>query len=203
MSQSDWTKSAGNSPHYHKTQDCKSRARAVLLDSQMLLFPAWAPLTKKFCCLSSHVSPWISNFQVLDRSSLLGPGKGPPSCNKRVCVSLLVRRSAVKRGLSRLYKAVLLGLCLPSGQLSGLFFHIWFTLLGGHLPLSQDGSQSDGFWEEQDSLWPGDTLTFDLQGALSPKGGKWRFLNPLLKQSFAPHCPCHDYYLRMFTRKKG
>ena len=71
MSQSDWTKSAGNSPHYHKTQDCKSRVRAVLLDSQMVLFPAWAPLTKKFCRLSSHVSPWISNFQVLDKSSLL------------------------------------------------------------------------------------------------------------------------------------
>ena len=110
-------------------------------------------------------------------------------------------KEALKKQLSHLYRSVLL--CLPSGQLSGLFFHIWFTLLGGHLPFSQDGSQSDGFWEEQDSLWPGDILTFDLQGALSPKGGKGRFLNPLLRQGFAPHCPCHDYYLRMFTRQKG
>ena len=24
-----------------------------------------------------------------------------------------------------------------------------------YAPLSQDGSQSEGFWEEQDQLWPG------------------------------------------------
>ena len=46
---------------------------------------------------------------------------------ERVWVSLLTRRSAVKRGLSHLYKAVL-GLCLPLVQLSGFFFHTWPTL---------------------------------------------------------------------------
>ena len=35
----------------------------------------------------------------------------------------LVRRSPVRRQLSHLYRAVLPGLCLPSGRLSGFFFH--------------------------------------------------------------------------------
>ena len=33
-------------------------------------------------------------------------------------------------------------------------------------------------------------------------GGKQRSLNPLLKQCFAPLCPCHDDYLKVFTRDK-
>ena len=45
-----------------------------------------------------------------------------------VWASSLVRRSTVKRLLLYLYKAVLQGLCLPSGQLSGSFLHIWPTL---------------------------------------------------------------------------
>ena len=45
-----------------------------------------------------------------------------------VWASPLVRRRAGKRLLSHVYKAVLLGLCLPSGQLSGFFFHTWPTL---------------------------------------------------------------------------
>ena len=43
---------------------------------------------------------------------------------ERAWASPLVR-SIVKRLLLYLYKAVLLGLCLPSGQLSGFFLHIW------------------------------------------------------------------------------
>ena len=31
--------------------------------------------------LSAHVSPWTIHFQVLDKSPLSGPGRGPPSCN--------------------------------------------------------------------------------------------------------------------------
>ena len=71
----------------------------------------------------------------------------------------LVRRSTVKRQLSHLYRSVLLGLCLPSKPF------IWFLLQhltypgtlpwGTHTPLGQDGSWSDGFWEEPDLLWPG------------------------------------------------
>ena len=40
----------------------------------------------------------------------------------------LVSRSSLKRRLSYLYRSVLQGLCLPSGQLSDLFFHTWLTL---------------------------------------------------------------------------
>ena len=62
-----------------------------------------------------------------------------------------------KKWLSYSYISVLPGLCLPSGQLSVLFFHTWPILgpsPGVHAPLSQDGTQSAGFWDEQDS-WPG------------------------------------------------
>ena len=34
------------------------------------------------------------------------------------------------------------------------------------------------------------------------EGGEQRALNPLLKQCFAPLCPCHDYYLKVFTGDK-
>ena len=40
-------------------------------------------------------------------------------------------------------------------------------------------------------------------GSLSPKKEvELRALNPLLKQGFAPLCPCHDRYLTLFTRGK-
>ena len=62
-----------------------------------------------------------------------------------------------KRGLTHLYRPVLPGL------LSSFRPIIWFlfpyltypgTLLWGvHAPLSQEGSLSEGFWEEQDSVW--------------------------------------------------
>ena len=48
------------------------------------------------------------------------------------------------------FRAVIL-LCPPSLQLICLK-----TLpSGAHTPVSQDGSQSEVFWEEQYSLWPG------------------------------------------------
>jgi len=53
-------------------------------------FP-WVPLTYcslpghpfpiKSLALSAHVSPWTIHFRVLDKSPLLGPGRGPPSFN--------------------------------------------------------------------------------------------------------------------------
>ena len=58
-------------------------------------------------------------------------------------------------------------------------------------PFSQDGSPSEGFWEEKDSLWPGITpwpLTRKepfcafIVSPLSQKGEQ-RSLNPLLKQA--------------------
>ena len=40
----------------------------------------------------------------------------------------LARRSTIKRWLSHLYRAVVLGFCLPFSQLSGFFFHTWPAL---------------------------------------------------------------------------
>ena len=52
------------------------------------------------------------------------------------------------------------GLCLPSGQSSCFVSLQPLVNLSQDLPLgcahlSQDGSQSEDFWEEQDSFWPG------------------------------------------------
>ena len=42
--------------------------------------PGW-PFAIKSLALSAHVSPQTIHFWVLDKSPLLGPGRGPPSCN--------------------------------------------------------------------------------------------------------------------------
>ena len=39
----------------------------------------------------------------------------------------------------------------------------WDPPWGAYAPLSQDGSRSEGFWEEPDSLWAGVVLTFDAK----------------------------------------
>ena len=116
----------------------------------------------------------------------------------------LVRRCSVKRWLSHLYRAVL---CLSLAN-------YWFSFsipdlsldppLGGHTPLSQDGSQSESFQEEQNSLWPCIILTHKEPSCtcvVAPlsQGGEWRALNPLIKQGFAPLCPYHGYNLKIFT----
>ena len=36
---------------------------------------------KNYLALSAHVSSRIIHFRVLDKSPVLGPGRGPPSCN--------------------------------------------------------------------------------------------------------------------------
>ena len=90
---------------------------------------------------------------------------------------------------------------------------IWFhfphlactgSLLSVHAPLSQDGSRSEGFWEEQDSLWSGIVpwlLTHKepfCTCVVPPSSRKWgeeRSLNLFVKQDFTPLCPWHDYYL--------
>ena len=128
-------------------------------------------------------------------------------CTERKSVGVtLVRRSSVKRWLSHLYRAVL---CL---SLANYLFSFstpdlsWDPPLGVHTPLSQDGSQSEGFQEEQNSSWPGIILTHKepfCTCAVAPlsQGGDWRSLNPLLKQGFAPLCPYHGYNLKIFTRQ--
>ena len=56
--------------------------------------------------------------------------------------------------LSHLHRSVLLGLCLLQANylVSSSTPDLPGTLpWGAHAPLRQDGSQSEGFWEEQDS----------------------------------------------------
>ena len=43
--------------------------------------PPGCPFPIKSLALSAHVSPWTIHFQVLDKSPVSGPGRGPSSCN--------------------------------------------------------------------------------------------------------------------------
>ena len=43
--------------------------------------PPGRPFPMKSLALSAHVSPLTIHFWVLDKSPVLGPGRGPPSCN--------------------------------------------------------------------------------------------------------------------------
>ena len=47
--------------------------------------PPGCPFQIKSLALSADVSPRTIHFRVLDKSPLLGPGRGPPSCNKGIC----------------------------------------------------------------------------------------------------------------------
>ena len=44
--------------------------------------PPGCPFPIKSLALLAHVSPRTIHFQVLDKSPVSGPGRGPPSCNK-------------------------------------------------------------------------------------------------------------------------
>ena len=52
--------------------------------SSWVLLLSWSspgcPFPIKSPALSARVSPQISHFQMLDKSPLSGPGRGPPSC---------------------------------------------------------------------------------------------------------------------------
>ena len=132
---------------------------------------------------------------------------------ERLWMSPLVRRNAVKRWVSHLYRSVLTGLCLPLANYLVSFSTSdlpWDPLLDVCTPLNQDRFWGEVFWEDQDSLWssiipwllahkePFCACVVSIQ-----KSGEQKFLHPLLKQDFVPHCPCHDYYLKVFTRGKG
>ena len=49
--------------------------------------PPGCPFPIKSLALSAHVSPWIIHFRVLDKSPVLGPGRGLPSCNSSTVVN--------------------------------------------------------------------------------------------------------------------
>ena len=46
--------------------------------------PPGRPFPIKSLALSARVSPRTIHFRVLDKSPLLGPGRGPPSCNRNI-----------------------------------------------------------------------------------------------------------------------
>ena len=80
-----------------------------------------------------------------------------------------------------------------------------------HAPLNQDGSRSEGFWEEQDSLSLALSLDFWLKRRLSAHVqclpcSKRRWEGDILifysNRILPPLCPCHDHYLEVFTRDK-
>ena len=45
--------------------------------------PPGCPFLIKSLALSAHVSPWTIHFRVLDKSPVLGPGRGPPFLPQR------------------------------------------------------------------------------------------------------------------------
>ena len=65
--------------------------------------------------------------------------------------------------------------------------------------------------KKKDSLWPGvipclstykEPFCTCVVSPLSQKSGEWWSLKPLIKQGFSSLCPCHNYYLKVFTRGK-
>ena len=65
-----------------KTQDCQPLAELFSCVPLPSCSPLGCPFPIKSLALSVHVSPRTIHFQVLDKSLVLGPGRGPPSCNK-------------------------------------------------------------------------------------------------------------------------
>ena len=68
------------------------------------------PLPVKSLALSAHVSPQTIHFRVLDKSPVLDPRRGPPSCNNiiisvcvHVCVSVACVHSVAQSCLTLLW----------------------------------------------------------------------------------------------------
>ena len=135
---------------------------------------------------------------------------------ERLWASPQVRRSAVESQLSHLYKAVLLSLYLPFGQLSGFFFHTW-PVLGPSLTCV--GNIFSRWISAQRPMGSHISITycgavpspFDPQGAflhiwnVSPASRMENIWppDPLLKQDLASLCYYHDCYLKESTGDKA
>ena len=81
LSQNDWLKTTRKLIPSHKTRDRESCGRAVLLVPLPYCSQPRCPFPIKSLALSAHVSPQTIHLWVSDKSPVLGPGKGPPSCN--------------------------------------------------------------------------------------------------------------------------
>ena len=51
----------------------------------------WCIFLIKSLALSAHMSPWMIHFQVLDKSPLSDPGRGPPSCSNSISNMLMTQ----------------------------------------------------------------------------------------------------------------
>ena len=65
--------------------------------------PPGCPFPINYLALSAHVSPRTIHFWVLDKSSVSGPERGPPSCNR--LTGLISFRS---KGLSRVFSSLII-----------------------------------------------------------------------------------------------
>ena len=81
LSQSDWPRQPGKQPHHHKTPDCESRGRTVLLSSLILLLSPQVPFPDKVSCLFITSDSLDNSLLSVGKSPPSGPGWGGPSCN--------------------------------------------------------------------------------------------------------------------------
>ena len=73
--------------------------------------PPKCPFPIKSFALSAHASPQTIHFQVLDKSPVSGPGRGPPSCNRSILpipflpftLSVLLNRKRDTNFVSQVY----------------------------------------------------------------------------------------------------
>ena len=106
--------------------------------------PPGCPFPIKSLALSARVSTWTIHFQLLDKSPVSGPGRGPSSCNKW----------RLWRGLSFTETDILTTrgtqgpACLPMDQTQG---HNWDPFVPGLL-LTQTTGQSAPTGKEQETL---------------------------------------------------
>ena len=91
--------------------------------------PPGCPFPIKSLALSAHASPLTIHFRVLGKSPVSGPGRGPPSCNRRKAsfFSLGSRRLRIHLSRDRLpwnYWSFLNYKCLAA---RGKTLHLCFT----------------------------------------------------------------------------
>ena len=73
----------GKYPITIKTKTASHAAEQFSWVPLLYCFPPRCPFSIKYLAFSAHVSPHTIHFQVLDKSPVLGPGRGPPSCNSQ------------------------------------------------------------------------------------------------------------------------